>query len=154
MLCHLKLCLSKLVFRQSIWSSDFLLPLELCNHFQIFFPASISCFVMKRNLIPWNYLPQNLNKSLGVNILSEVGRWRLAFAANCFAVPPIPSHGDFPWLVTKKKLCVCVCVPMPTYCTITCFGFCARRIDGIECGLFSIHAPLGQTTLHVEQVSV
>ena len=38
-----------------------------------------------------------------------------------------------------------MCVPMPTHCTITCFGFRARRIDGVECGLFSIHAPLGQT---------
>ena len=34
---------------------------------------------------------------------------------------------------------VCVCVPMPTHCTITCFGFHTRQIDGIECGLFSIH---------------
>ena len=29
-------------------------------------------------------------------------------------------------------------------CTITCFGFHARRIDGVKCGLFSNHAPLGQ----------
>ena len=35
-------------------------------------------------------------------------------------------------------------VPMPTHCTIACFGFRARRIDGVECGLFSIHAPLGR----------
>ena len=51
-------------------------------------------------------------------------------------------------------VCVCVCVPMPTHCTITCFGFHARRIDGVECGLFSIHAPFGQTTLRVGRVSV
>ena len=38
-----------------------------------------------------------------------------------------------------------MCVPMPTHCTITCFGFHARWIDGVECGLFSNHAPLGQT---------
>ena len=44
-------------------------------------------------------------------------------------------------------LCVCVCVPMPTHCTITCFGFDARWIDGVKYGLFSNHAPLGQTTL-------
>ena len=44
-------------------------------------------------------------------------------------------------------VCVlCVCFPMPTHCTITCFGFRARRMDGVECGLFSIHAPLGQIT--------
>ena len=30
------------------------------------------------------------------------------------------------------RKCVCVCVPMPTHCTITCFGFCARQIDGVE----------------------
>ena len=38
---------------------------------------------------------------------------------------------------------------MPTHCTITCFGFRTRRIDGIECGLFSIHAPLGQRRVSV-----
>ena len=34
------------------------------------------------------------------------------------------------------------------------FGFRPRRIDGIECGLFSNQAPLGQTTLRVGRVSV
>ena len=29
-----------------------------------------------------------------------------------------------------------------------------RWIDGVECGLFSNHAPLGQTTLRVGRVSV
>ena len=43
---------------------------------------------------------------------------------------------------------------MPTHCTITCLEFRARRIDGVECGLFSIHAPLGQITLRVGRVSV
>ena len=38
---------------------------------------------------------------------------------------------------------------MPTHCTITCFGFHARWIDGVNCGLFSNNAPLGQTTLRV-----
>ena len=56
--------------------------------------------------------------------------------------------------IVNKCVCVCVCFPMPTHCTIACFGFHARRINGIECGLFSIHAPLGQTTLRVGQVSV
>ena len=42
-------------------------------------------------------------------------------------------------------VCVCVCVQMPIHCTISCFGFRSRRIDGVESGLFSIHAPLGQT---------
>ena len=46
------------------------------------------------------------------------------------------------------------CVPVPTHCTITCFGVRTRRIDGVECGLFSIDAPLGQTTLRVGRVSV
>ena len=45
----------------------------------------------------------------------------------------------------------CVCVPMPTHCTITCFGFHARWIDGIKCGLFSNYAPLGQITLRVDE---
>ena len=30
---------------------------------------------------------------------------------------------------------------MPTHCTITSFNFHARWIDGVECGVFSIHAP-------------
>ena len=33
---------------------------------------------------------------------------------------------------------------MPTHCTISRFRFRIRQIDGIECGLFSIHALLGQ----------
>ena len=53
-----------------------------------------------------------------------------------------------------QKVCVCVCVPMPTHCTIACFGFRSRWIDGLECGLFLNHAPLGQTTLRVGRVSV
>ena len=48
----------------------------------------------------------------------------------------------------------CLFVSMPTHCTIMRFGFRARRIDGVECGLFSNHAPLGQTTLRVGRVSV
>ena len=52
-------------------------------------------------------------------------------------------------------MCVCVCVPMPTHCTITRFGFHARCIHlGIKCGLFFNHAPLGQTILRVGRVSV
>ena len=47
-------------------------------------------------------------------------------------------------LLSKKLK---VCVPMSTHCTITCFGFHARWIDGVKRGLFSNHAPLGQTTL-------
>ena len=43
-------------------------------------------------------------------------------------------------------------VPLPTHCTTTRFGFRTRRIDGIECGLFSNHAPLGQTALRVGRV--
>ena len=31
-----------------------------------------------------------------------------------------------------------MCVPMPTHCTITCFGFHARWIDGVKCGYFLI----------------
>ena len=47
-----------------------------------------------------------------------------------------------------------LCVLMPTHCTITRFGFRTRRIDGVECGLFSNHAPLGHTTLRLGRVSV
>ena len=37
-----------------------------------------------------------------------------------------------------------MCVPMPTHFTIMRFGFHARWIDGVKCGLFSNHAPLGR----------
>ena len=47
-----------------------------------------------------------------------------------------------------------VCFLMPTHCNIMCFEFCAGQIDGIECGLFSNNAPLGQPTLRVVRVSV
>ena len=56
------------------------------------------------------------------------------------------------FLMQKEEKCLFV--PIPTYCTITRFGFRARRIDGVECGLFSNHAPLGQTTLRVASVSL
>ena len=46
--------------------------------------------------------------------------------------------------ITIVCLFVCLFVPMPTHCTITCFGFHARWIDGIKCGLFSNHAPLSR----------
>ena len=48
-------------------------------------------------------------------------------------------------LLRNEYVYVCVCVPIPTHCTITRFGFHARWIYGVECGLFSNHAPLGQT---------
>ena len=47
----------------------------------------------------------------------------------------------------EQSTAECVCVPMPTHCTVTCFRFHTWWIDGVKCGLFSNHAPLGQTTL-------
>ena len=47
-----------------------------------------------------------------------------------------------------------VCLPMPTHCTITHFGFRTRQKDGVKCGLFSNHALLVQITLRVGWVSV
>ena len=44
-------------------------------------------------------------------------------------------------------MCVFQCLS-----TITRFGFHARRIDGVKCGIFSNHAQLGQTTLRVGRV--
>ena len=61
---------------------------------------------------------------------------------------------ETPSMRTLKIPILCICVLMPTHCTITCFGFHARWIDGVQCGLFSNHAPLGQTTLRVGWVSV
>ena len=48
---------------------------------------------------------------------------------------------------------VCVLQGQPT-AILRASGSAARRIDGVECGLFSTHAPLGQTTLRVGRVSV
>ena len=65
------------------------------------------------------------------------------------------------YTVTANSILYCtvvldknMCVPMPTHCTITCVGFRTRRIGGVECGLFSIHTPLGQTTLRMGRISV
>ena len=37
------------------------------------------------------------------NIWFSNGCWRLSIAVDLFTVPPMPSHGDFPWLVAKKR---------------------------------------------------
>ena len=49
------------------------------------------------------------------------------------------KYGD-----SRFCLSVCLSVVMRTHCTITCFGFRARRIAGVKCGLFSNNAPLGR----------
>ena len=50
-------------------------------------------------VISWS---QKLKKSMAVSIWLEVGLCRLALAVSLLSVPPIPSHGDFPWLVAKN----------------------------------------------------
>ena len=65
----------------------------------------------------------------------------------------------FIWLERERwvsPMCVCVCVfynADPTALLRT-WDSRARWIYGIECSLFSIHAPLGQTTLRMGWVSV
>ena len=83
------------------------------------------------------------------NILEVIENKRLS----CYGNLKWMSENRIPWIYCIS-VCVCVCVPMPTHCTITHLGFLTRSIDGVECGLFSIHAPLGQTTLHGGRVSV
>ena len=65
----------------------------------------------------------------------------------------VPNYSVKPLFVFYTIYCdfihLCVCVLMPTHCTITRFGFHARWIDGIKCGLFLNHALLRQTTLLV-----
>ena len=39
---------------------------------------------------------------------------------------------------------LCLCFPMPTHCTITCFGFHARSIDGVNVVYFRITHRLGR----------
>ena len=52
-------------------------------------------------------------------------------------------------LDVRARVCVCVrvrvCFPMPIHCTITCFRFRARQIDGVECGLFQFMHCLGRS---------
>ena len=63
------------------------------------------------------------------------------------------SFADIRSALEFTMYCTCtpitMCVPMPTHCTITYFGFHAWWIDGVKCDLFLNHAPLGQTTLCV-----
>ena len=51
----------------------------------------------------------------------------------------------------EDVIVMCMCVPMPTHCTITRFRFRTRQIDGVKCGLFLNHALLGQATLHWDE---
>ena len=87
-------------------------------------------------------LPTLPGPALGVVLRGLVGR-----AVKYYAFQVIQY-------LQRLKIVFCLFVSMPTHCTITRFGLRARRIDGIECGLFSNNTPLGQTTLHVRRVSV
>ena len=50
-----------------------------------------------------------------------------------------------------QGLCVHACI-CAWVCVCAHLGFWIRQVFGVECGLFSIHAPLGQTTLRVGRV--
>ena len=50
-------------------------------------------------------------------------------------------------IISPQNVCVCVCVCQPT-ALLLCFGFHARWLDGVKCGLFSNHAPLGHEYLY------
>ena len=78
--------------------------------------------------------------------VSHICRWIVVWQEN------FTNKMDPLW--HSQHVCVCLCVTMPIHCTSTRFGFHARQIDGIECGLFSNHTPLGQTTLRVRRVSI
>ena len=69
-------------------------------------------------------------------------------------VKTAPKVTNFGFEHYKFARSVFACVPMPTHCTSIRFGFHARWIDGVKCGLFTNHAPPGQTTLRVGRVSV
>ena len=62
----------------------------------------------------------------------------------------LSQHGEH---LQTCNVCMCECFFMPSHCNITCFGFYAMRIDGFSVGLFSIHAPLGQTKIRGACVS-
>ena len=51
-------------------------------------------------------------------------------------------------------VCVCLCSNAGPTALLRASGFRARPINDVERGLFSIHAPLGQTTLRAGRVSV
>ena len=73
---------------------------------------------------------------------------------DCHTVVPIPGgrllrHRDTKVGLTAWQMSVFQC--SPNY-TITRLVFRTRQIDGVQCGRFSIHAPLGETTLRVGRV--
>ena len=53
-------------------------------------------------VIPSMELLQNSATATNVRIWLSMGLWRLVRRIFCFTVPPIPSQGDFPWLVAKN----------------------------------------------------
>ena len=99
----------------------------------------------------WCAIPPQSNLSVSRRSCASIGR-TFSIISGVLLVDGRPERGSSSvvWTIRKYYLFV----PMPTHCTITRFGFRARWIDGIECGLFSNHAALGQTTLRVGRVSV
>ena len=66
------------------------------------FMLPISWFFKNEKSIPFIPSMQNSNILSAVKIWLLIGCCRLALVTSRFTVPPIPSHGDFPWLVAKK----------------------------------------------------
>ena len=72
-------------------------------------------------------------------------------------IPPIVKSVPIETHASQLYLRICIFCLFVLYCVCSnanllhnyCFRFHARWIDGVECGLFSNHAPLGQTTLRV-----
>ena len=100
-----------------------------------------------------SYLPSDLHWGSCLPRLDlwegrSVTDWYIVWESECKILIKNNIYQILEWLVYY------VSVPMTTHCTITRIGFHARRIDVVECGLFSNDAPLGQTTLRVGRLPV
>ena len=78
-----------------------------CQLFCIFLPyllllLPISWFFKNKKSILFIPSTQNSNILSTVKIWLLIGCYRLALVTSHFTVPPIPSHGDFQWLLAKK----------------------------------------------------
>ena len=73
--------------------------LENLVEFKKFASTLCSSLVVNENTIPVTLDLAHWYSSLGLVITDPC---RLALAASHFIVPPMPSHGPFPWLVAKK----------------------------------------------------
>ena len=108
--------------------------------FEVFPRFSLNCRTNVRKFAPYSFL--------GIIWLSYI----IQTISILLQTATVTDLSCTTWPSFNNKQQQYLSVLMPTHCMITRFGFRARRIYGVEGGLFSNHAPLGQTTLCVGRV--